>query len=97
MAETPKWQRARHLGDDRMEPEFAALPGYPFLWVETGPPERQVPIYDRDSGKFLRHDDLVRTHARDAIGRRWTTYMRQVELLPEFSYADDPDAEHPDA
>ncbi len=83
MSAQPKWQRVRYIGPDTVNADRGDL-----FWVAVGPPTSSMTVDGNVAGDIL----LASGRARRS-GFPLAFNPQNVELLPEFSFADDPDAE----
>jgi hypothetical protein len=82
----PKWQRARIMEDPEAGFEAGFEPGT-LIWVRNGRPRFGV----ADSRMGCVVGPILETN-RHIHGHRAAFFRTDLELLPEFSFDDDPDA-----
>ena len=89
--EQPKWQRARMLVDKQ-----ADAPTYPaprsLVWVRSKPPE-PTRVIGADSFTVWDEPNVMLLSVQGPYGVSWAARPEWLELLPEFSFSDDPEAE----
>lgn len=87
---SPKWQRARMVGPEFLTAHVEVRAHGPLFWVRVKPPSHGY--RERDDGTrvaAMYHD----TNWRYSSGHLLALGVDRTELLPEFSFADDPDAD----
>lgn len=92
-SEKPKWQRARirqNIPDEEFDPPLPSR----LLWVRYGRPQT-TQLMDSSGRLSVPKPAYETSWRRPTFFGEGHSYIQasSVELLPEFSFADDPDAE----
>ena len=86
---SPKWQKARVL--DRGFGEFAILKFGQEIWLKCQPPKLGMAHHPITKELYPGRHNLLQTHIILPNGRNLCVMQESVELLPEFSFTDNPE------